>query len=119
MDTIVISNIVAPVKIGVSVEERAAPQRIRIDIELGTDFTNVIRTLDLKQGVNYACVRRLILAVVEEGEFFLLEELGHRLIRKIFDCTPWVKEISITVSKIDLWRKVIPGIRMKRERKEQ
>ncbi|HVN26415.1 MAG TPA: dihydroneopterin aldolase [Candidatus Paceibacterota bacterium] len=115
MDTIFIENLVVSVRIGAGDEERAVPQRIRIDLEFGTDFGPMLRSMDLADGVDYADVRKAMICVAETGEFRFLEELAVRLAERLLGYAN-VETATVAVAKMDRWRKAIPGVRVTRNR---
>lgn len=113
-DVVFISNLVVEMRIGLHEEERSLAQRVRIDVALETDFREAIRTLTLQHAVDYADVRKKIMAIAAAGEFVLVEEFANRVILCLFE-NAYVKNITIKISKF-LWRKTIPGIILKRSR---
>jgi len=75
-DLIVIRGLVASCLVGVEEAERAHRQRIAIDLELSVDVRAAGRSDDLADTVDYAALRRHVLAAAEGGEFRLIERLA-------------------------------------------
>jgi FolB domain-containing protein len=117
MDIVFVSNLILAIKIGVSREERAAPQRVQVDVVLFTDFTETIQTLNLQSSVNYATVRRSIQTIACGAEFTLLEELGHRILVCLL-AKEKIGHAAVILRKLDIWEDAIPGVVLVRSRSE-
>jgi dihydroneopterin aldolase len=115
VDAVVLSNFIVPMYIGLTEEERMRPQRIRIDVAIETDFSDVISTGCLERGVNYAHVRRDIREIAASEPFVLLEMFGNRIVQKLLE-GPNVLRVKLRIRKLDRWKDAIPGIKMSRRR---
>lgn len=113
-DALTISDLIIPVHIGYGADERAKPQRVQIDFEIETDFTDVLATGDLEMGVDYSAVRRTVKEVATSGEFVLLENLGDMILRTIFK-NPKIASARVAIRKLDCWDDASPGVVMKRK----
>ena len=112
-DTITISHLIIPVRIGYKAEERTEPQRVQIELEAEIDFTNVLATGDLETGVDYSELRHTIKEVANSGEFVLLENLGDAILWAVFKNSK-ITSAKLTIQKLDIWDDAIPGIVMTR-----
>lgn len=77
--TIFIKNLKVPCHIGVSEEERARVQTVRVNIEIMLALDEPIADDDIEKTVNYSALRKSISAFVEKSSFKLLETLGTHL----------------------------------------
>ena len=114
MNIVTISEFVLPVRMGCGPEERVEGQPIRIDLELQTDFTDLLKTGDLDDGVDYAIVRHQIKALAEANEFPLLEQFGDAILRRIF-ANKRIATARIGIKKLKRWDDAIPGVVIYRE----
>ncbi len=63
-------------RVGVPEEERAAPQRLMVTIEMEVDAPRAATTDDLKDTIDYYCVSQDILAFGDGRSWKLLEKLS-------------------------------------------
>src|SRR5579862_8029194 len=112
-DTVTITRLVLPIRMGCHQKERTTTQPIRIDLAIETDFTDVLASGDLKQGVDYVIVRRQIKTIAKLGEFPLLEDLGMEIFEKIFR-NRRIASAKISIRKLARWKDAFPGIIMMR-----
>ena len=75
MDTIFIKGIECQSVIGVWEWERHVKQKLRIDVELGTDFSRAAETDALDDAVDYQKVTDTVVAVCDSTQYRLLEAL--------------------------------------------
>ncbi len=88
---------------GVTPEERARPQPLAVDLELGCRLETAGLSDDLAHTIDYANVARRIVEIGTDQESQLLETLAERLLAALFDEFP--------VDHIKLWlRKLHPPI---------
>jgi FolB domain-containing protein len=98
MDRIHLAGIVCTARLGISEQERSAPQRLSLDVDLGLDLEAAANTDDLALSVDYQrLVERLQDAAAEET-CRLLETLAHRLCRVILE-SPAVRSVQLTLRK--------------------
>lgn len=82
-------------RIGVTVEERSAPQPITISVALRCDIRLASATDDLSATLDYDAIVRRIATLVAEDGFSLIETLADRIARllledsRVNDC--WVR----------------------------
>ena len=76
MDKIIINDLEVFYRIGVSEEERAAPQRLLICVEMARDVSAAAATDDLTKTIDYYAVTRRLLRFGEGQSWKLLEKLA-------------------------------------------
>ena len=84
---------------GARPEERALGQRFVVDVDLEADLRHAAATDDLDATVNYSEVYRLVAAIVAGDPVNLLETLGERIARTMFDRFPQVQRTRIRIAK--------------------
>jgi dihydroneopterin aldolase len=88
---------------GVTPEERARPQPLAVDIELGYRMDDAGVSDDLRHTIDYAAVARRIIEIGTDREAQLLESFAEQLVATLFAEFP--------VDRIKLWlRKLHPPI---------
>lgn len=78
-DIIFIENISSEAVIGIHAYEKAAPQKLIISIELGTDIRPAAADDDLQQALDYDAISRFIDEFVRASSYELLETLAENL----------------------------------------
>lgn len=76
MDQIVIEELELELRVGVSEEERARPQRLVVRIVMNTDFTAAAAGDDLARAIDYHAVCQRLLALGPERQWKLIETLA-------------------------------------------
>lgn len=103
-DKLVIHDLAAACRIGVSEEERAAPQTLWVDLELAIDAPRAAARDDVHAALDYAKLVAVVKERVEHRPYHLLEAVAEEvaaLILREFD-TP---EVEVRVKK-----RALPGI---------
>lgn len=113
MDAVTITRLIVPVRIGWEAAERVESQRIRIDLIIKTDFTELLATGDFGSGIDYSVVRRTVKEIAASGEFVLLENLGDMILAAVFQDKK-ASAAKVTIRKLDRWNDAVPGIVMER-----
>ena len=75
-DTLVISELAAQCRIGVSLEEQAAPQPIWIDLELEIDAASAARQDDVRHAADYAALVSSVKQLIESKPYHLMETMA-------------------------------------------
>lgn len=114
---VVLRGLIAEARIGVTEEERARPQRLRLDVELqvsppdglGPDFADEIETV-----LDYGLLRERLLRLCGDNRAKLLETLADRIAR---DCLAdsRVRHARVRIEKPDIFSG-IEGIGVEIER---
>ncbi len=100
MDTIFIRGMIVEGCHGVGAKERAKPQRFGVDIEVKQEVRDWKD--NIRNTYNYIAARDIIHRYVEEHSFKLIETLAERIGAEIL-MDPKVKEVSVTVRKLDIF----------------
>ena len=83
MDKIIINDLEVFYRMGVSEEERAAPQRLLISVEMTRDTSAAAATDDLTKTIDYYAVTRRLLKFGEGRNWKLLEKLAADMAKAI------------------------------------
>jgi dihydroneopterin aldolase len=83
---------------GVTVAERAARQRLVIDVELVPAAVPGATTDDLAGTLDYARAAEIVVAAVAAGEYALLERLATEILDRLFAAWPLAKA-KVAVAK--------------------
>ena len=78
-DKLIISDLVASCRIGVTAEEQARPQHIWIDLELQIDAARAAATDDLNHAVDYARLVTVVRDFAQGNTHTLLETLAEKI----------------------------------------
>lgn len=103
-DRLVISGLTLEARIGVPDAERAAPQRLEIDLVLETAFRGLNDEID--RAVDYAAVSERVRTQVAASCCRLIETLAESLAAAVLRDFPRVTAIEVEVRKF-----ILPGIR--------
>jgi 7,8-dihydroneopterin aldolase/epimerase/oxygenase len=76
MHKLIIKDLEVCYRVGVPEEERAAPQRLLVTLELQFDFTKAIATDDLQDTINYAAIAEDLARFGESKTWRLIEKLA-------------------------------------------
>ena len=85
MDTIFIRELRLQARVGLRRYEKAAPQMIEIDLEIGVPGEAVFKTGKVADTIDYSVVVDRIRALIEKERFGLVESLAERLARLLID----------------------------------
>lgn len=113
-DRIIIKALDVSARIGVPDAERAAPQRLEIDLELECDCRNL--NDDVTRTTDYAAVAAWVAAECGASEFRLVETLAGHLADGLLAQFPRLKAAGLEVRKFALPAAAYAGVRLRRER---
>ena len=94
-----VEGIEAQCTIGVTERERAAKQRILINVKLKLDFGRVAVSDAIQDSVDYRLVARRVVAEVEKSSVQLIETLAAHLCRTILAEYAVVETVAVEVWK--------------------
>lgn len=94
MDKIIISDLEAFYRVGVTDQERSKPQRLLLSVEMLHDFKAAIASDNLGGTIDYYSVSRRLIAFGEETQWQLIETLAHDIAQLILK---EYKPASVTV----------------------
>ena len=83
MDCIIIKDLEVFYRVGVPDEERSAPQRLLITIEMERDFQRAAATDDLHQTIDYFAVSQRLLKFGDSRTWKLIESLAVQIAEMI------------------------------------
>lgn len=98
MDKIFLSGYTVEAIIGIWDWERKLPQKILIDIELGTDTRAAGASDSIEDTLNYKDVADRIAEIAKEGQFLLVEALAEAIADYVL-AEPRIDWTSVRVSK--------------------
>ncbi|MFP4380232.1 MAG: dihydroneopterin aldolase [Candidatus Sumerlaeia bacterium] len=79
LDRIHIRDLLVRCIIGIYDDERREKQDVNINITLFADLRKAGQTDDINDTVDYKAIKKKVIAMVEESEFFLVEKLAQRI----------------------------------------
>lgn len=98
LDKIRIRELRVRCRLGVTPEERRLPQEIIITVTLHADLARSCRTDDLRDTVDYAAMKKAILALCESRPFKLIERLA-QCVSDVALAEPLVQRVEVVVQK--------------------
>jgi len=84
--------------IGVTPEERAAPQECEADVVISGDWSAAAATDDLADSIDYCLILEKVQTVAAEREYVLLETLVHAIVQKVLTDFP-VGSVKVKIRK--------------------
>ena len=75
MDKIFIRDLLVRCIVGIYPEERKEKQDVKINMVLYTDLRKAGQSDDIDDTVNYKTIKKQVLKMVQESDFFLIEKL--------------------------------------------
>jgi dihydroneopterin aldolase len=100
MDRITLSGLRLESRLGASEDERAYPQTIEVDLEVGADLTAASESDALSDTVDYGPIIEAITRTAEQGSHVLLEGLAGAIARTAIATSPRVAEVTVRVRKL-------------------
>ena len=103
-DTLRIQDIAVECRLGVSEEERTAPQTIRIDLELAVDAARAAARDDVRSTVDYAALVSSVQELAQSRPYRLLETVAEEVASLVLgkSGTAWVR--------VEVRKRALPGI---------
>lgn len=86
-------------RLGTTSEERAVPQEVRVDVELGVGTSKAGATDRIADTVDYVEVWKGIEEAVVRQEHHLVEALAARVAQTLLDGFPRVDDVRVRVTK--------------------
>jgi dihydroneopterin aldolase len=87
-DKMTLSGVKIHPRIGVSAEERSAPQECSLDLTVWCSFEAAASTDVLDQSIDYCRILSLVRQIAEEREYRLLETLAYSVVRAVLQDFP-------------------------------
>jgi D-erythro-7,8-dihydroneopterin triphosphate epimerase len=98
MDRIIINDLSVRCIIGAWKEERKEKQDVLVNLVIGTDIANAVRTDNLDDALDYRALKKKVLNLVEGSSFNLLESLAEAIASLCLQDDK-VREILVKVEK--------------------
>lgn len=97
-DSISFKGLRAKGRIGVTAEERAAPQGLIVDLELELDLGPSGRSDDLEDTIDYSRITGGVARLIEETETLLLEHLAQKIADHLLT-EPKLDRVTVVLGK--------------------
>lgn len=97
-DIIFIENIPTQAVIGIHDFEKAAPQKLIVSVELGTDISRAAESDDVQYALDYDAISRFIDETVQASTVGLIETLAAHLVNELFVHFA-MQSIKLTIKK--------------------
>jgi FolB domain-containing protein len=98
MDRILISDLLVRCIIGIRDDERVNKQDVLINLSLAADLRKAGESDRIGDSVDYAALKKRIVALAEGSQFFLVEALAERIAAICLE-NPAVSEAQVRVEK--------------------
>lgn len=98
MDKILIEDLLVRCVLGVNDDERHEKQDIVINVTLAADLRAAGRSDRLEDAVDYRAIKKRIVAMTEQSNFFLVEALAERIADLCLE-HPAVQQAQVRVEK--------------------
>jgi FolB domain-containing protein len=98
MDTVFITDLKARGILGISDREREKPQEILINLVLFTDLRKIGESDDIRDGVNYSRIAKVVMAHAETARRLTIEALAEDLARLCL-AVAGVQKVRVRVEK--------------------
>ena len=98
-DCIEIRDLMVRAIVGINDEERVNRQDVVINLTIWSDLRDSGRTDDIDDTINYRTLAKLVIELVEESSFFLVEKLATEIALLSFEFSESIERIRVTVEK--------------------
>ena len=98
-DCIEIRDLMVRAIVGINDEERVNRQDVVINLTIWSDLRDSGRTDDIDDTFNYRTLAKLVIEMVEESSFFLVEKLGTEIALLSLEFSESIERIRVTVEK--------------------
>jgi len=113
MDYIFIEDLKVRGKHGVMDIERKIEQEFALSLRMQFDTKAAAASDNLADTLDYQPIKEMIIKIVKENNFFLIEKLAETICKEILK-DKRVAQIEFTVRKTAIWDNGIPGITITR-----
>src|SRR5688500_11680406 len=100
MDRITLQGIRCEGRLGVSEDERSAPQLVEVDIVVEADLALASSSDDLADTVDYGPLVAIATRTVEQGSYALLEGLAGAIAQGVSVTSPRIAAVTVRVRKL-------------------
>lgn len=113
MSQLFLKDLIIEAKHGVHEYEKINPQRFSITVKLEVDTPKAFISDDIEDTVSYSDLRNTIIEITKNNSFELLERLAQVICDDIL-VDKRIKELTISIEKLDIYSDTVPGIRVTR-----
>lgn len=114
MDYVHIDGLRISGKHGHYVRERQGVQEFEVSLKVSVDVQKAGKTDKLRHSINYAHLKETVEDVFSAAPRYLLETLAENIAKKILKDTR-IKEVIVTIKKLQIWKNGIPGVTITRK----
>jgi len=112
-DLVFVHDLVLPVRIGAYTSERAAPQRVRFDVDVMI-MRSTRPAEDMRDIFSYDIISDGIRLLIDAGHIALVETLAEQIAAMLLE-HPRVVQVSVKLEKLDVGPRIV-GVRIERGR---
>tara|TARA_Y100000758_G_C15882887_1_gene361058 strand:+ start:177 stop:548 length:372 start_codon:yes stop_codon:yes gene_type:complete len=98
-DRIEIRDLMIRAIVGINDEERVNRQDVVINLTIWSDLRDSGRTDDIDDTINYRTLAKLVIELVEESSFFLVEKLATEIAMLSLEFSESIERIQVKVEK--------------------
>lgn len=98
-DCIEIRDLMVRAIVGINDEERVNRQDVVINLTIWSDLRDSGRTDDIDDTINYRTLAKLVIELVEESSFFLVEKLATEIAMLSLEFSESIERIQVKVEK--------------------
>ena len=98
-DCIEIRDLMVRTIVGINDEERVNRQDVMINLTIWSDLRDSGRTDDIDDTINYRTLAKLVIELVEESSFFLVEKLATEIAMLSLEFSESIERIQVKVEK--------------------
>lgn len=98
MDRIIITDLQTRCIVGVNEDERRSRQDVTINLSIHGDFRTAGRTDRIEDAIDYRALKKRVLGLVENSQYFLLEALVEAVAGECL-ATPGVRKVQVRIDK--------------------
>src|SRR5512136_346137 len=98
MDRIIITDLCARCIVGVNKDERTEKQDVTVNLSIYADLRKPGRSDKFEDAIDYRAIKKRVLNLVENSEYFLLEALTEAVADVCLE-TPGVIKVQVRVDK--------------------
>jgi dihydroneopterin aldolase len=117
MAVIYIKDLAVSGKHGLHSEEKIKTQRFRISVELSVN-SDAAASDSEKDMVDWSAVRDLIVDIVQDKSFNLVEKLAQEIADEILKLDSRIQKVIVSIDKLDAFDSGYPGVRLEALRSE-
>jgi len=99
--SVIINDLLLNISVGIHKFEKKNKQRVKFNLKINTDSSQVPDDSDLSSIINYEEVINIIKKITNRKHYPLLETLAEKILSKLFENNK-IKKVKIKIEKIDI-----------------